>query len=90
MKSYKRDSSPSALHEDRILAIVCRSTGGRASAPDQYAIRALIQSCRLFHGFQQSIDRNRDGSNLNGAEETGGKLRRIQQQQEHTLLDAYA
>src|SRR5208282_6575151 len=36
------------LHEDRILTIVRRSTGGRASALDQHTIRALIQSFRLL------------------------------------------
>src|SRR5207245_6403368 len=58
-------------------------------ADNRHSCPRIIQHVFVVGGLQQSVDRDGHGSNLNGAEKTGGKFRGIEQQEENTFLDAH-
>ena len=58
-------------------------------ADNRHSCPRIIQHVFIVGGLQQSVDRDGHGSNLNGAEKTGGKFRGIEQQEENAFLDAH-
>ncbi len=59
-------------------------------AHDQDPRPAIIQDVLILGGLEHGADRDRDRSDLDGAEEAVSKLRCVWQQKGHTLLRAYA
>src|SRR5215472_17306464 len=56
----------------------------------RYSPPAIVEQVLVIGGLQKCVHRNRDGSELDGSEETDGKLRGVEQKQQDALFHAHA